>query len=34
MEIIAFMQAFGALAGIILTMFLCVHVKRKLKARR
>lgn len=34
MEMIAFFQALGSLAGIILTMCLCFHVKKNLKARR
>ena len=34
MEMIAFIQALGSLAGIILTVCLCFHVKKKLKARR
>lgn len=34
MEMIAFFQALGSLAGIFLTVYLCFHVKKKLKARR
>ena len=34
MEMIEFVQAFGSLAGIILTARLCFHVKKDLKARR
>ena len=34
MEMIELVQAFGALAGIILTTCLCFYVKKDLKARR
>ncbi len=34
MEMIELVQAFGSLAGIILTTCLCFHVKKDLKARR
>ena len=34
MEMMELVQAFGSLAGILLTTCLCFHVKKDLKARR